>query len=149
MRYKKISKEIVKAVKSLTKKNAIPLHEPTIKLDDIKSVKNCLKSSFVSSVSQYTNIFENKLKKLTGSNYSIAIINGTSALQIAIKSCGIKKNDEVLIPNLNYIGSSNAAIYCGAIPHFLDVESRSFGIDSLKLEKYLKKNMCSKKKFFN
>ena len=82
MRYKKISKEIVKAVKSLTKKNAIPLHEPTIKLDDIKSVKNCLKSSFVSSVSQYTNIFENKLKKLTGSNYSIAIINGTSALRV-------------------------------------------------------------------
>ena len=61
MRYKKISKEIVKEVKSLTKKNAIPLHEPTIKLDDIKSVKNCLKSSFVSSVSQYTNIFENKI----------------------------------------------------------------------------------------
>ena len=108
-------------------------------------VKKCIQSSYISSVSHFTNKFENKIKYLTKSKYSIAVINGTSALQIAIKACGVKENQEVLIPNLNYIGSSNATIYCGAIPHFVDVESNSFGIDTVKLEKYLNK-ICYIKK---
>ncbi len=86
-----------------------------------------------------------KIKSLTKSKYSIAVINGTCALQIAIKACGVQKEDEILIPNLNYIGSSNATIYCGAIPHFVDVESNSLGIDATKLEKYLSKICLIKK----
>ncbi len=145
MKYKKISNEIIKSVKFFSKKKNIPLHEPNFKKEDFNSMNRCLKSSFVSTVSKFTNVFEEKLKKLTNSKYSIATINGTSAIQIAILSCGIKKNEEILIPNLNYIGSTNAAIYCNAIPHFVDVESETLGIDTVKLENYLKK-ICKIKK---
>lgn len=145
MKYKTISKEIIKSIQFLKKKDFIPLHEPELDGEDIKMVKRCIQSSYISSVSHFTNEFEKKIKNLTKSKYSIAVINGTSALQIAIKACGVKKGQEVLIPNLNYIGSSNATIYCEAIPHFVDVESNSFGIDTLKLEKYLKKITYIKK----
>jgi len=145
MKYKKISNEIIKSVKFFIKKKYVPLHEPYFKKDDFISMNKCLSSSYVSTVSKFTNIFEEKIKKLTKSKYSIATINGTSAIQIAIKSCGIKKNDEILIPNLNYIGSTNATIYCNAIPHFVDVESETFGIDTIKLENYLQK-ICDNKK---
>ena len=138
MKYKKISYEIIKSLRIFTKKKKF-LHVPSINKNDFDSVKKCLKTSYVSSVSNFTDIFERKLKKLTKSKFSIATINGTSAIQIAIKACGIKKNEEILIPNLNYVGSSNAAIYCGAVPHFVDVESNSLGIDTVKLEIYLKK----------
>ena len=94
----------------------------------------------MSTVSKFTNLFEKEIIKLTKSKYVIATINGTSAIQVAIRSCDIKKNDEILIPTLNYIGSTNAAIYCNAIPHFVDVEDETLGLDANKLENYLGKN---------
>ena len=145
MKYKEISNEIIKSVKTFTKKKKVSLHVPHFKKEDFKSVNRCLKTSYVSTVSKFTNIFEKKIIKLTKSKFSVATINGTSAIQIAIKSCGIKKNEEILIPNLNYVGSSNATIYCNAIPHFVDVENETLGIDTNKLEKYLKKNCIIKK----
>ena len=69
----------------------------------------------------------------------IATINGTCALQVALNACGVKKDEEVLIPNLNYIASSNATLYCDAIPHFVDIEEKTLGIDIDKLNDYLKK----------
>ena len=63
-------------------------------------VKKCLKSTFVSSAGNMTKIFENKINHLTKSKFSIALINGTSALHLSFKSLGIKNNDEVLTPSL-------------------------------------------------
>ena len=62
-----------------------------IKKDDFKSVNKCLKSTYISTVSNYTNVFEKKLGQFTKSKYVISTINGTSALQVAISACGIKK----------------------------------------------------------
>ena len=139
MKYKKISNSIVKSINIFTKRKKIPLHEPSINKKDFDIVKKCLKSSYVSTVSKFTNLFEKEIIKLTKSKYVIATINGTSAIQVAIRSCDIKKNDEILIPTLNYIGSTNAAIYCNAIPHFVDVEDETLGLDANKLENYLGK----------
>ncbi|OUU25788.1 MAG: hypothetical protein CBB97_09105 [Candidatus Endolissoclinum sp. TMED37] len=139
MKYKKISNIIIKSVNIFTRRKNIPLHEPSINKKDFDIVRKCLKSSYVSTVSKFTNLFEKEIIKLTKSKYVIATINGTSAIQVAIRSCDIKKNEEILIPTLNYIGSTNAAIYCNAIPHFVDVESETLGVDTIKLENYLKK----------
>ena len=149
MKHKKISRQIVESVRLFSNKNIIPLHEPSFNNDDLNSVSECLSSSYVSTASKFTNTFEEKIKKLTKSKYVVATINGTSALQVAIKSLGIKKNEEILIPNLNYVSSTNTAIYCNTIPHFVDVESLTFGIDVNKLEKYLKKISIIKKKNYN
>ena len=62
---------------------------------------------------------------------------GPGRCEVALDTCGIKKNEEVLIPNLNYIASSNATLYCHAIPHFVDVEEETLGIDIDKLKIYL------------
>ena len=86
-----------------------------------------------------------KLKNFTKSKYAVATVNGTSALHISMMTLGIGPNHEVLIPNLNYIGSSNATIYCGASPHFVDVDTKYLGIDTNKLREYLKRNTFIKK----
>ena len=93
MKYKKISSDIVKSVNLFIKKKFIPLHEPYFEKSDFVSVNRCISSSYVSTVSKFTNIFEDKIKKLTKSKYSVSTINGTAAIQIAIKACGIKKNE--------------------------------------------------------
>ena len=144
MKHKRIVSEISKNIKKISNSKKLILHSPFIKKDDLESVKKCLKSSYISTVSNYTNLFEKKLKNFTKSNYVVSTINGTSALQVALDTCGIKKNEEVLIPNLNYIASSNATLYCHAIPHFVDVERKTLGIDIDKLKIYL--NRISSKK---
>lgn len=143
--HKKISNDIINILRKFTKRKKVPLHEPTIRKLDFVQVKKNLLSTKVSTSSSDTVRFENSISKFTKSKYSVAIINGTSSLQLAIKVLGIKQNDEIFIPNLNYVASSNATLYCGAIPHYVDIELENFGIDVKKLEKYILKNCFYKK----
>lgn len=135
------------------KKKEIPLSEPSFTNSDINFVTKAIKKKSVSSAfGNFTNTFENKLKKITKSKHVIALINGTCSLQIALIALGIKRNQEVLIPALNFIASCNAVLYCGGVPHFVDVDNKDLGIDYIKLEKYLSentritKNICINKK---
>ena len=45
----------------------------------------------------------------------------------------IGKNDEVLIPSLSFVATGMIK-YCDAVPHFVDIENKSLGIDPIKLE---------------
>ena len=144
IRLKKFSDHL----KYKNKKKLINLHEPIIDSSDQTSIKKCLSMGYVSTYGPLTNKFCDKIKKLTNSKFVIPIINGTSAIHLALFNSGVSYNDEVLMPSLNYIASPNAALYLGASPHFVEVESETFGIDPLKLEKYLKKILIKKGKFF-
>ena len=137
----KLIGSIIESIQKVTKKKkANNLHEPTLSKLEEKYLKKCLKTNMLSTIGPYINLFEKKIKKLTKSKYVIATINGTSALHIALKLVGVSKNDEVLIPSLNFIASTNATLYCGGIPHFIDIEETTLGVDIKKLDDYLKNN---------
>jgi len=116
------------------------LHEPLIDKSDLDSVLENLNSGFVSSIGKDIDKFEKLLCQFTNADYAIALVNGTSALHISLVACGIKPNDEILVPSLTFVGSANAIRYCNAIPHFVDSEIEKFGIDYQKLSKYLETN---------
>lgn len=124
---------------SLIIKDFIPLHTPIFDESEEKYVVDCIRSNFVSSVGEYVNKFEEALRDFTGAKYVILAVNGTSALHIALKLAGISKDDEVLIPSMTFVATANAVSYCGAVPHFVDVDAKTLGIDSSKLDKYLNK----------
>ena len=133
-------------------KRFVPLHEPTFSKHEKLILNQCLKEGYVSSVGRFVNEFEKKISVFTGAKYSIAVVNGTSALQIALKLLGVNKNDEVLVPSITFIGTVNSIIYNNGIPNFVDSELNTFGIDPQKLENYLnnnciiKNNVCFNKK---
>ena len=144
---KELLNNVIKSIGGFNshKKSEVYLHEPNIDKNDWISVKECLKRNFVSTVGNYVNEFEDKLRKFTKSKYVVAIVNGTSALHVSLKVLGVGYNDEVLMPSLNFIASANAASYCGAIPHFVEVDKETMGVDPKKLENYLKKSVIFKK----
>ena len=151
MDYKEFSKKLEKVIRKVcNKKSELHLHEPIFSNLEKRNVLECIESSFVSTNGKKVEIFENLLKKKFKSKYVLATNSGTSALHLCYLVLGINKNDEILIPTLNYIASANAAKYVGAIPHFVDVEKETLGIDVDKLDRYLKK-ICIKKGsyFFN
>ncbi|MBI3771283.1 MAG: LegC family aminotransferase [Gammaproteobacteria bacterium] len=115
----------------------IGLHEPSFSGQEWNYVKDCLDSGWVSSVGEYVNRFERMLEEYTGVNHAIATVNGTAALHICLILAGVSADDEVLIPSLTFVATANAVRYCGAIPHFVDVDLLSLGIDTVKLRTYL------------
>ena len=149
MQEHRISKKLINIIYSFGSKREMPLHEPEINSKDNIQVLKCLKSSYVSTASIYTVQFEKKLKKYLKCKHVIATVNGTSALQLAIKTLKIPEGSEIFIPNLNYIASSNATLYNKCIPHFIDTDINNLGIDFEKLEKYINRNFIFKRKLIN
>jgi aminotransferase in exopolysaccharide biosynthesis len=141
-----LPKNIIKAIKKTIGKGPHQLHEPFFCGNEIKYLKKTIKDNYVSYVGNYVKKFENKIKKITGSKFVITIVNGTEALHIALKVLGIKKNDEVLVPALTFVGTVNPIIHSLAIPHFVDSEIKTLGINPLKLEDYLNKIIIMKGK---
>ncbi len=70
-----------------------------------------------------------------GVKYAVGVNSGTDALFLALKACGIKKNDEVITCAFGYIASVLGISYCGAKPVLVDVNERDFNIDVTKIEK--------------
>ena len=144
---KELLNNVIKSIGkfNLHKKSEVYLHEPNIDKNDWINVKECLKRNFVSTVGNYVNEFEEELIKFTKSKYAVAIVNGTSALHVSLKVLGVEYNDEVLMPSLNFIASANATSYCGAIPHFVEVDKDTFGVDPKKLQRLFAKISFLKK----
>src|SRR6056300_606251 len=77
---------------------------------------------------------EDKLKLHTGRKYVVACSNGTDALHFALRSLGIRKGDEVLVPQFSWISSASCVSMVGATPVFCDINILSYhmSLDSIK-----------------
>lgn len=118
--------------------NFIGLHKPQFNGNEWAYIKECLDTGWVSSAGKFVDRFEEQLAEYTGVKRAVAVVNGTAALHISLKLAGVRENDEVLIPTLTFVAVANAVTYCNAIPHFVDSEESTLGLDPLKLEGYLK-----------
>ena len=132
--------EITSVLKTVLRKGSEPvaLHEPFFDGHEQEYVKDCLNSGFVSSIGSYVNQFETDLSRFTKAIFAVAVVNGTAALQICLKLAGVQPGDEVLIPALTFVATANAVCYCGAVPHFVDSDMNSLGVNADKLDDYLK-----------
>ena len=131
------AEEVVSAIRSVVGTGQVALHEPSFEGNEWLYLRNCLDTTFVSSVGQYVTQFENDLSKFTGAKHVVAVVNGTAALHVALKVAGVQAGDEVLLPALNFVAAANAVTYCFARPHFVDSEEITYGIDVNKLRQYL------------
>lgn len=146
-----LTDSIVSALQAVlgTTHNPVPLHEPDLKGNEQAYIKDCIHSTFVSTVGAYVGRFERCLIEYTGIRHAVAVVNGTAALHAALMAIGVGVGDEVLVPALTFVATANAVAYTGAVPHFVDSEERTLGVDPDKLAAYLSsvaqidKNGCS------
>ena len=132
-----LTEQVVNAVRSVVGITPAALHEPSFAGNEWLYLKECLDSTFVSSAGKFVDRLEVELAAYTGAKHAIAVVNGTAALHIALKLAGVGANDEVLVPALTFVATANAITYCSAIPHFVDSEERTLGVDAAKLREYL------------
>ena len=118
----------------------IPLHEPRFIGKEKEFVSQTIDSTFVSSVGQYVNQFEEDIAKYTGSKKAIAIVNGTSALHLSMLMAGVKPGDYVITQALTFVATCNAIHYCQAEPILIDVDKKTLGLSPIALEAWLEEN---------
>ena len=133
-----IEQKIVSILQATLKNEKNPLHEPRFQGKEHQYLKECIDSTYVSSVGKFVDRFEKQLADYTGARRAIAVVNGTAALQLALKLAGVKKGDEVLLPALTFVATANAIHYLGATTHFVDSEEQTLGLDAIALRSWLK-----------
>ena len=121
------------------KKIIFPVSKPFITKKDIFAVNKTLKSGWISSSGVETKKFESEFSKFVDRKYSITVANGTAALEIAVKALGIKKDDEVLIPNFTIISNALAVIRQQAKPVLIDCDLENWNVKIEDIEKKITK----------
>ena len=121
----------------------INLSEPFLDTKDEMSVKKSVRDGWVSTAGKSINEFEKLISKYVKSKYCVSCNSGTSALHIALKVLGVKKNDEVIVPSITFIATVNSIKYNNANPIFMDVD-KNFNIDENKILQFLKNNTYKK-----
>lgn len=115
----------------------IPLCIPEIKGNERRYIKECLDTNWVSSAGSFGDKFENDFAKYINSKKAVVTMNGTAALELALKTLGIGEGDEVIVSSLTFISPVNTINYVGAEPVFVDVCRDTWVMDADKIEELI------------
>lgn len=115
----------------------IPLHAPVFNGKEKEYVLDTLDSTFVSSVGAYVDKAEQLMAEISETQKTVAVVNGTSGLQIAMQLAGVQQGDEVITQALTFVATANAIHYTGAQPVFLDVDYDTMGLSPTAVKNFL------------
>lgn len=108
---------------------------PNFSKNLIFKVGNIIESGKINYVfGPYGKRFETKFSKFVGNKYSVAVCNGTAALEVAIKSLKLPKNSEIIVPARSFFSSAACIINTGNKPIFvdIDIDTQNISLNSLK-----------------
>ena len=112
----------------------IPYGKQTVDENDKKSVLEILEKNTYLTTGPTVSEFEEKVCKYVGCNYGVAVNSGTAALHCAVFAANILKDDEVIVPAISFVATSNVVLYQGGKPVFCDIDSETLNIDVSKIE---------------
>lgn len=136
-----MSDQLIRFVRDYFQTNEfIPLHAPVFPGREKEYVADTIESTFVSSVGAYVDRFEQEMANYTGSPKTVATVNGTAALHIALKLAGVEAGDLVITQPLTFVATCNAIAYCNAEPVFIDVDRDTLGLSAKALEAWLEEH---------
>ncbi len=116
----------------------IPIANPSFLGNERKYVLDALESGWISSIGPYIDRFEHDFAAYHGVKHAIATHNGTIALHLALSAAGIGKGDEVIVPDLTFIATSNAVRYCNAHPLLADVDADDWNMGPEQIRQAIK-----------
>jgi aminotransferase in exopolysaccharide biosynthesis len=134
---KEVQETISFIQETFNSKEFIPLHVPRFTGNEKRYLMDTIDSTFVSSVGGYVDKFESMMQKLTATKKAVAVVNGTSGIEVALRLIGVKSGDEVLTQALTFVATANAIAYNAAKPVFIDVDRDTMGLSPKALSDFL------------
>ena len=122
----------------MKKSKKIPVFDFKLGKKEKEFVNDCLEKS---SISQgfYISEFEKNFSKFVDCKYGITTTSGTTALHLACRTLGIKKDDQVLVSSSTNMACAFSVDYCGAIPIPIDIDKETWQMDVNKIEEKINK----------
>ena len=121
-------------------RRVIPPVKPYFPDEDIERIKldveKILKSGML-TLYNYVREFEMRFAEICGVKYAVAVNSGTSALEIALRSLGLKDGDEVIVPTNTFSATAAAVLFAGGRPVFTDIDPSSLCIDAENVQEYI------------
>ncbi len=119
-------------------RNIIPVANPKIDKKEAYQVYKTVLSKWITMGSNVKK-FEEKIKKYIGTNFAIAMNNGTSTLDALLSALNIKKDDEIIVPSFTYISTANVVLYKKAKLVLCDVDKNTFNLTLEEIKKKITK----------
>ncbi len=121
-----------------SRKMNIPITRPALGEEEARAPYESIKSGWVTQGPKVAE-FERAVASYVGARYGIATTSCTTGLHLALASIGVGPGDEVIVPSFTFIASANAVRYTGADVVFCEIDSRTFNVDPIDLEKRITK----------
>jgi dTDP-4-amino-4,6-dideoxygalactose transaminase len=96
--------------------------EPSLGNEEKAALARVIDSNWI-TMGSCVDSFEKAFARMHGVSEAVAVDSCTAALHLAVEALGIGPGDEVLVPSLSFVATSNAVLYSGATPVFVDIES--------------------------
>jgi len=112
----------------------IPVYEPRLGNREKELLAECIDTGWVSSEGPFVSEFEGRFSHYIGTQYGVAVCNGTAALEAALYGIGVRKGDEVIMPSFTIISCALAALRLGARPVLVDIDPDTWNMDTTQLE---------------
>ncbi|MCG8295059.1 MULTISPECIES: DegT/DnrJ/EryC1/StrS family aminotransferase [Pseudomonas] len=111
---------------------------PSFSEEEAEAVRSVVLSNKVNYwTGQECREFEKEFATWAGTEYAIALANGTVALDLALKALGIGKGDEVIVTPRTFLASVSSIVNAGAIPVFAEVDRNTQNITAETIERVL------------
>lgn len=117
----------------------IPVNEPLLDGNEKKYLIECIETGWIGSDGPFVKKFENMMAEYVGRKYAVAVTNGTSALELAVKVLGIGEGDEVIMPTFTIISCAQAVVKAGAKPVLVDCDYYTFNMKVEDIEEKITK----------
>jgi len=109
---------------------------PHYQQDEIDAVRRVLESGHVNQwTGNEIREFEREYADAIGRRHAVALMNGTVALELALKVLGVGADDEVIVTPRSFIASASVAVIRGALPVFADVDRNSGNVTAATIER--------------
>ena len=114
----------------------IPYGRQHITDQDVEAVAKALKSDYLTQ-GPTIQAFEEAFAKYVGSNYAVAVSNGTAALHLCTLALGVGPGDKVITTPITFAASANCARYCGGEVVFGDIDPTTYLLDITSIRELL------------
>lgn len=106
----------------------IPWWHPEIGPEEYPLIRGVLESDYVND-GDVADEFASRIAALLDVKYTVMVTSGTAAITAALLALGVKPGDEVIVPDVTFIATANAAVMAGARPVLVDVDPQTLNID--------------------
>ncbi len=112
----------------------IPVNQPLLDGREKEYVLRCLETGWISSEGPAVEEFEQKFAARVGRSHGIAVSNGSTALELAVKVLGLPAGSEVIMPDFTIISCAAAIIRAGLVPRLVDADPVTWNMDVGQIE---------------